>query len=79
MGDANSTIKVLFLNNSGGGFARYVDVPAGTTVGGFFLQELPNQNPGAFTIKLNRELVAADVVLKEGDKLSVVPKKVEGA
>ena len=34
-------MKVLFINNSGGGFADYVDVESGTTVTKFFERQLP--------------------------------------
>jgi hypothetical protein len=31
-------MKVLYVNNDGGGFADYIEIPAGTTVQQFFAE-----------------------------------------
>lgn len=72
-------MRILFLNNDGAGFADYVNVPAGTTVGQFFSQHIPHGRPEDYLIRLNRQPAAADQVLQEGDRVSFTPTKIEGA
>jgi hypothetical protein len=38
-------MKVLVINNDGGGFADYVDVPEGTTVRDMFQREVRSGKP----------------------------------
>ena len=72
-------MKVLFLNNDGGGFADYVDVDENTTVEKFFCQKLPDNNTEDYLIRVNRQPVSKDHVLQDGDRVSVTPVKIEGA
>jgi hypothetical protein len=72
-------MRILFINNDGGGFADYVDVESGTTVAGFFAERLPSGKPEDYLIRVNRQPVSADQVLQEGDRISATPTKVEGA
>jgi len=72
-------MRVLFLNNEGGGFADYVEVEPGTTVQKFFARQLPDREAHDFLIRVNRQHVAADHVLAEGDRVSMTPTKIEGA
>ena len=76
------TITITYLNRNGGGFAERHTLPVGTTVRQF----LENQkiNPEDFTIRVVRPgqggfTPAADDPLQEGDRLSCVPLKIEGA
>jgi sulfur carrier protein ThiS len=71
--------KVLLINNDGGGFADYVEVRPGTTVAQLFADRLPGRRPEDYLIRVNRQPVAADQVLQEGDRVSITPTKVEGA
>ena len=71
--------RILFINNDGGGFADYVDVPENTTVEQFFAERNPNGKPQDYLIRVNRLPVAANQVLKDGDRISVTPTKIEGA
>ena len=71
--------KVLFVNNDGAGFADYVEVADGTTVEKFFAQKMPHGQAQDFLIRVNRLPVARDQVLKEGDRITVTPTKLEGA
>jgi sulfur carrier protein ThiS len=73
-----SQITVQVLNNNGGGFAGDKKINAGTTVGTLFLTEVGG-NPGDYKIRVNREAVAADYVLKEGDRVSFTAGKLTGA
>jgi hypothetical protein len=72
-------MKVLFLNNEGGGFADYVEVETGTTVQKFFAKQLPGRESHDFLIRVNRQPVAPDQVLVDGDRVSMTPTKIEGA
>jgi hypothetical protein len=72
-------MKVLFLNNEGAGFADKVDVEPNTTVTQFFANKLPGRHVHDFMIRVNRQPVAADQVLAEGDRISITPTKIAGA
>ena len=47
-------MKVLFVNNSGGGFADYVEVAERTSVAQFFEQRMCGCNPEDHLIRVNR-------------------------
>jgi sulfur carrier protein ThiS len=72
-------MKVLVINNDGGGFADYVDVPEGTTVRDMFQREVRSGKPDSYLIRVNRQPVPSDQALREGDRISFTPIKVEGA
>ena len=72
-------MKVLVINNDGGGFADYVDVAEGTTVRDMFQREVRSGKPDSYLIRVNRQPVPSDQVLREGDRISFTPIKVEGA
>jgi len=72
-------MKVLFINNDGGGFADHVDVTEGTTVRELFKEQVAGGKPDSYLIRVNRQPVAADQVLHEGDRVSFTPVKIEGA
>lgn len=72
-------MKILMINNDGGGFADYIDVNDGITVEQLFAQQLPERHPGDYLIRVNRQPVPADNVLQVGDRVSITPTKVEGA
>ncbi len=72
-------MKILHINNSGGGFADYLDVTEGTTVAQFFAKEMHDCNPADYLIRVNRQPVAKDYALQEGDRITITPTKIEGA
>lgn len=72
-------MKILYINNDGGGFADYVQVQDGTTVETFFARQLPHAKAEDYLIRVNRQPVARDYVLQEGDRVSMTPTKIEGA
>lgn len=72
-------MKILFINNDGGGFADYLEVQDGLTVELLFRQQLPDRQPGDFLIRVNREPVPRDRVLRDGDRITMTPTKIEGA
>jgi sulfur carrier protein ThiS len=71
-------MKVLVINNDGGGFADYVEIAEGTTVQELFRQHVENGKPADYLIRVNRLPVPADQVLVEGDRISFTPTKIEG-
>jgi sulfur carrier protein ThiS len=72
-------MKLFFINNDGGGFADTIEVPEGISITRLFEQRLPHGKPADYLIRVNRQPVAADQVLQEGDRVSVTPTKIEGA
>ncbi len=72
-------MKILFINNSGGGFADYIEVETGTTVQKLFAQRLLNARAEDYLIRVNRLPVSADQVLQDGDRVSMTPTKIHGA
>ena len=72
-------MRLLWINNDGGGFADYVEVTDGTTVEQFFGKKMPGCEPADFLIRVNRQPVARDHTLQDGDRITVTPTKIEGA
>jgi sulfur carrier protein ThiS len=72
-------MRILFVNNDGGGFADYVDVTQGMTVEKFFQEKLPGRNSEDYLIRVNRQPVPRDYVLQENDRVTLTPTKIEGA
>jgi hypothetical protein len=72
-------MKILFINNEGGGFASHVEVAEGITVNQLFEERLPGRAPDAFLIRVNRLPAAADQVLVAGDRVSITATKIAGA
>jgi sulfur carrier protein ThiS len=72
-------MRCLLINNDGAGFADYIDVAEGTTVEKLFAQRIPHGRSADYLIRVNRQPVASDQVLQEGDRVSITPTKIEGA
>ncbi len=72
-------MRILFLNNGGAGFADYVETPEGTNIETFLTKQVHGYKPGDLLIRVNRQPVARDYVLREGDRVSATPTKIEGA
>ena len=72
-------MRILFINNDGGGFADYVEVAEDTAVQQLFEQRMPGAKAGSYLIRVNRQPVAQDQILREGDRVSITPLKIEGA
>ena len=76
------TVNITYLNRNGGGFAERHTLPTGTTVKQFLNQR--DIDPDDYTIRIVRGTQGgftptADDALQEGDRLSCVPLKIEGA
>jgi len=72
-------MKVLVINNDGGGFADYLEVADGTTVSQLFNQQTHRKDPSGYLIRVNRQPCAHDQILRDGDRISFTPTKIEGA
>ena len=72
-------MRILYINNDGGGFADYLDVAEGVTVEKFFKQQLPQQQAEDYLIRVNRQPVPRDYVLQDNDRITLTPVKIEGA
>ena len=72
-------MRILFINNNGGGFADYLNVNQKTTVEKFFNQQLPNEETEDYLIRVNRQPVPRDYVLQENDRITITPTKIDGA
>ena len=71
-------MKIMYINNNGGGFADFVDVEEGTTVAVFFSQKLPDHSPEDYLIRVNREIAPKQHILQEDDRVTITPTKIEG-
>lgn len=72
-------MRVMYVNNDGGGFADFVEVPHGTVISKFFRDHVPGGSPQAYLIRVNRLPVSGDQILQEGDRISITPTRIEGA
>jgi sulfur carrier protein ThiS len=72
-------MRILFIDNDGGGFADYVDIRQGVTVEEFFNEKMPGRKPQDYLIRVNRQPVSRDYALQENDRVTVTPVKIEGA
>ncbi len=72
-------MKILFINNDGGGFAGEIEVADGQTIEQFFQTRLPGAEASDYLIRVNRLPVTAHQVLRPGDRVSITPTKIEGA
>ena len=72
-------MRVLYINNDGGGFADHINVPDNCTVAQLFQEKVPERKAQDFLIRVNRQPASADQVLHEDDRVSITPTKIEGA
>jgi sulfur carrier protein ThiS len=72
-------MKILLINNTGAGFGDNVEIPDGMTVRDLFKREVPTGKATDYLIRVNRQPCASDQVLREGDRVSITPTKIEGA
>lgn len=75
-------VTITYLNRNGGGFAERHTVSQGTTIKQFLADR--GIEADNYTIRIVRGAQGgftptADEVLQEGDRLSCVPLKIEGA
>jgi sulfur carrier protein ThiS len=73
---SGDTINVLFVTNMDGGFARPIAAIKGITISQFVAQQ---GGASGGLVRVNSQIVTADYILNEGDKVSVTPTKIAGA
>ncbi len=75
-------VRVLLLSNFDGGIQDFIEVTAGTTLQQFLANQFNRVSLDDVSVKLNRVPVTASDLAKslgEGDRVTVTPKKIEGA
>jgi sulfur carrier protein ThiS len=72
-------MRLLYINNDGGGFADHIDATEGMTVEQFFEEQMPGRETDDYLIRVNRQPVPRDYVLQENDRVTLTPTKIEGA
>lgn len=72
-------MRIMFINNHGGGFADYINIEEGTTIDKLFSQKMPHEEASSYLIRVNRQPVPKDYVLKENDRVTITPTKIDGA
>lgn len=72
-------MRILFINNLGGGFADFINVEESTNIEKLFKQKMSNEQAADYLIKVNRQPVPKDYVLKENDRVTITPTKIDGA
>ena len=72
-------MKVLVINNHGGGFADHIEVSDGITVSELFQKQCPNRKSNDYLIRVNRLPAGSDQVLQPGDRVSITPVNIQGA
>ena len=56
-----------------------MEAAEGTTVETFFNEQLSNRKAEDYLIRVNRQPVPSDYILKDGDRVTMTPTKIEGA
>lgn len=72
-------MRILYLNHDGGGFADHIDIEDGTTVTALFEEKMKHAQSEDYLIRVNRQPCSAGQELHEGDRVSITPRKIEGA
>ena len=47
-------MRVMFINNGGGGYAHYVETAPGTSIDSFLAEKVPGHKAGDLLIRVNR-------------------------
>ena len=72
-------MRIMYINNNGGGFADFINVEESMNIEKLFKQKMPHEESSDYLIRVNRQPVPKDYVLKENDRVTVTPTKIEGA
>ena len=72
-------MRIMYINNAGGGFANYMNVEEGTNIEKLFKQKMPLEQAQDYLIRVNRQPVPKDYILKENDRVTITPTKIDGA
>ena len=71
-------MRILFINNDGGGFADEIEIADGMSVQQLFDQRIKGKSAD-YLIRVNRQPTTRETVLQPGDRVSITPTKIEGA
>ena len=81
-------IKVTYLNNDGGGFARESEVVDGTTIQEFLEDKMTLSaadrgtetmfSPAGYSIRVNNSIKRSNYVLQNGDFVTATPTNIKG-
>ena len=72
-------MRILFINNLGGGYADFINVEEGTIIEKLFKQKMSGENAEDYLIRVNRQPVPKEYTLKENDRVTITPTKIDGA
>ena len=72
-------ITILFVNNSGGGFADRIGLSEGTTIGQLFATQMPESRPEHYMIRANGAVVDSGYTIVDGDRVTFTPTKLDVA
>ena len=72
-------MKIMLINNDGGGFAGEIEVADNLTIEQLFQYRMLTAKAADYLIRINRLPVTANQQLREGDRVSITPTKVQGA
>jgi len=72
-------MRIMYINNAGGGFANYMNIEEGTNIEKLFKQKMEHEESADYLIRVNRQPVPKDYVLKENDRVTITPTKIDGA
>ena len=72
-------MRIMYINNSGGGYANYIEIENNTSIDKLFKDKMPNEDPSNYLIRVNRQPVPKDYTLQENDRVTITPTKVDGA
>ena len=70
---------IAVIDNLSFGNRDFINVPDGQAVSDFFAERMPDEDAGDYLIRVNRQPVARDQTLRDGDRISITPVKIEGA
>ena len=72
-------MRILYINNDGAGYADHINIAENTTIDQFFAIKMQNCEPSDYLIRVNRQHVNKDYCLQENDRVTLTPRKIEGA
>jgi len=72
-------MRILYINNDGSGYADYINIAENTTIDQFFAIKMQGQQESDYLIRVNRQPIPKDYILRDGDRVTITPRKIEGA
>ncbi len=72
-------MRIMYINNDGSGYADYINIAENTNINQFFAIKMQGCEPEDYLIRVNRQSVVKDYILQEGDRVTITPRKIEGA